>query len=264
MSEIHSILAVVSRRSLILLDEICRGTETVKGTCLAGSFVERLDDVGCLGIVSTHLHDIFDLPLILKNTIYMAMGSEVVDGFTKPTWKLMDGICRESLAFETAKKEGIPEKITKRAEELYRLYPTIDVYSQTIGERSKQEYLISENAMINSPSFSCTEMLKSPEILQKGVENAIMEVCHVMFLELHKKKSITKLPSINCIYIGAREQPPPSTIGTSSVYVLFRADNKLYIGQVWLHFLFISISLTLFSAYIIHNLYVTSCSPMIS
>ncbi|EEF34012.1 ATP binding protein, putative [Ricinus communis] len=108
MSEIRSLIAGASSRSLVLIDEICRGTETAKGTCIAGSIVETLDKIGCLGIVSTHLHGIFDLPLDTKNTMYKAMGTEYVDGQTKPTWRLRDGICRESLAFETAKRERDP------------------------------------------------------------------------------------------------------------------------------------------------------------
>ena len=119
MSEIRSLVTGASSRSLVLVDEICRGTETAKGACIAGSIVETLDRIGCLGIVSTHLHDIFDLPLDTSNTVYKAMGTEYVDGRTKPTWRLIDGICRESLAFETAKKEGMPESIIQRAEDLY-------------------------------------------------------------------------------------------------------------------------------------------------
>ncbi|KAI3979059.1 hypothetical protein MKX01_016234, partial [Papaver californicum] len=119
MSEICSIITGATSRSLVLVDEICRGTEMAKGTFIAGSITETLDDIGCLGIVSTHLHRIFNLPLKTNNTVFKAMGSEIVDGHPKPTWKLIDGICRERLAFETVLKEGIPEAMIQRAGELY-------------------------------------------------------------------------------------------------------------------------------------------------
>ena len=80
MSEIRALVSRATARSLVLIDEICRGTETAKGTCIAGSITERLDTVGCLGIISTHLHGIFDLPLSLSNTEFKAMGTEVIDG----------------------------------------------------------------------------------------------------------------------------------------------------------------------------------------
>uniref|UniRef100_A0A175YP34 DNA mismatch repair proteins mutS family domain-containing protein n=1 Tax=Daucus carota subsp. sativus TaxID=79200 RepID=A0A175YP34_DAUCS len=57
MSEVRSIISGATSRSLVLVDEICRGTETAKGTCIAGSIIETLDFIGCLGIVSTHLHE---------------------------------------------------------------------------------------------------------------------------------------------------------------------------------------------------------------
>ncbi|KAI4345048.1 hypothetical protein L6164_012216 [Bauhinia variegata] len=92
MSELRSMILATTKRSLVLLDEICRGTETTKGTCIAGSVIDTLYRIGCLGIVSTHLHGIFDLPLNTKNTVDKAMGTACIDGQTKPTWKLIDGI----------------------------------------------------------------------------------------------------------------------------------------------------------------------------
>lgn len=55
------------------------------------------------------------------------MGTKEVDGRYYPTWKLVDGACRESLAFEVARKEGVPADVVDRAEELCvtkMLYPT--------------------------------------------------------------------------------------------------------------------------------------------
>ncbi|CBI23729.3 unnamed protein product, partial [Vitis vinifera] len=212
MSEMRSIITGATSRSLVLIDEICRGTETAKGTCIAGSIVETLDKIGCLGIVSTHLHGIFTLGLNTKNAICKAMGTEYVDGKTKPTWKLIDGICRESLAFETAQKEGIPETIIRRAEELY-----LSIHSKD---------LITGGTIC--PKIESTNEM---EVLHKKVESAVTIVCQKKLKELYKQKNTSKLPEINCVAILPGEQPPPSTIGASSVYVLFSTDKKLYVGE---------------------------------
>jgi len=45
------------------------------------------------------------------------MGTTCIDGQTKPTWMLTDGVCKESLAFETSKREGIPDIIILRDED---------------------------------------------------------------------------------------------------------------------------------------------------
>ncbi|XP_057960090.1 DNA mismatch repair protein MSH1, mitochondrial isoform X2 [Malania oleifera] len=242
MSEIRSIITGATSRSLVLLDEICRGTETAKGTCIAGSIVETLERIGCLGVVSTHLHGIFALPLNTKNTVHKAMGTVCIDGQIKPTWKLMDGICRESLAFETAQNEGIPETIIQRAEELYLSVCTNGVSSAR--NDTKLEHFCSEpNANGSDEAYFQPRAIKAgaahPKTnstnrrgnAQKEVESAITIICQKKLIDLYKQKNMSELAEVNCVTIGARELPPPSTIGASSVYVMFRPDKKLYVGE---------------------------------
>ncbi|CAK7327326.1 unnamed protein product [Dovyalis caffra] len=240
MSEIRSLVTGASSRSLVLVDEICRGTETAKGTCIAGSILETLDRIGCLGIVSTHLHGIFDLPLDTNNTVYKAMGTEYVDGRTKPTWRLIDGICRESLAFETAKKEGIPESIIQRAEDLYFSAYAKGVVSGKTGNSVGQ---FSSGRIVNgsdeapllagttAPLHHNTHSTKVVDTVgKKDIENAITMICQKKLIELYKQKNTSELVAVQCVAIGAREQPPPSTVGASCVYVMLIPDKKLYIG----------------------------------
>ncbi|KAM7485351.1 hypothetical protein LguiA_001360 [Lonicera macranthoides] len=231
MSEIRSIITGATSRSLVLVDEICRGTETAKGTCIAGSIIETLDTISCLGIVSTHLHDIFTLPLATKNTVNKAMGTEYIDGQTKPTWKLIDGICKESLAFETAQREGVPDKIIQRAEELYLLAYSKDSVSRKKDAKDPNKIygqLGGIQKKVITPTF---ESMDRMEILRKEVESAVTIICQKKLIELYKKKNISELATVNCVLIAAREQPPPSTIGASSVYVILRPDKKLYVGE---------------------------------
>nr|KAJ0220783.1 hypothetical protein LSAT_V11C200064750 [Lactuca sativa] len=214
MSELRSIITGATSNSLVLVDEICRGTETAKGTCIAGSFVETLDSIGCLGIISTHLHDIFKLPLNTNNTVFKAMGSEFVNGQTKPTWKLTNGICRESLAFETAQREGVPETIIQRAQQLYAsVYTHNKTYNDTIQE-SSQESTSFVSSIVNESTDQMEKVLKD-------LEKAVSLIC---------KKSKSEV-LIRCVVIAPRKQPPPSVIGASSVYVIIRPDNRLYVGE---------------------------------
>ncbi|KAL7615028.1 hypothetical protein Lser_V15G06024 [Lactuca serriola] len=214
MSELRSIITGATSNSLVLVDEICRGTETAKGTCIAGSFIETLDSIGCLGIVSTHLHDIFKLPLNTNSTVFKAMGSEFVNGQTKPTWKLTNGICRESLAFETAQREGVPETIIQRAQQLYAsVYTHNKTYNHTIQE-SSQESTAFVSSIVNESKDQMEKVLKD-------LEKAVSLIC---------KKSKSEV-LIRCVVIAPRKQPPPSVIGASSVYVIIRPDNRLYVGE---------------------------------
>ncbi|KAK6161197.1 hypothetical protein DH2020_004578 [Rehmannia glutinosa] len=235
MSEIRSIITRATSKSLVLIDEICRGTETAKGTCIAGSIIETLDAVSCLGIVSTHLHGIFDLPLRTKNAVFKAMGAELIDNQTMPTWKLIDGICRESLAFETAQREGVPVELIQRAEELYT-----SVYAKDSlrTDKSKSKHFIAPTVQ---KSYNVTDRQSHPEkevvqsgsveILCKEVETAVVSICQKRLTDLYKKNDILAPSAMRCVLIGAKEQPPPSTIAASSVYVMLRPDRKLYIGE---------------------------------
>ena len=236
MSEIRSLLSAMTSRSLVLIDEICRGTETEKGTCIAGSIVETLDAIGCLGIVSTHLHGIFDLPLRRTKTVNKAMSAEFVDGQTVPTWKLVDGICKESLAFETAQREGVPESLIERAQQLYS-----SVYANKLQLKEMRHHFCDSNSDVNltteahsglSTVFYNKSFSTQIDTFRKDVLAAVTTICQKKLNDLCKVENAPQFSEINCIFIAAREQPPPSTIGASSVYVMLRPDNKLYVGEV--------------------------------
>ncbi|XP_058724306.1 DNA mismatch repair protein MSH1, mitochondrial [Vicia villosa] len=242
MSEIRSIIAGTSKKSLVLVDEICRGTETAKGTCIAGSIIETLDKIGCLGIVSTHLHGIFTLPLNLKNTVHKAMGTTCIDGQTKPTWKLTDGICKESLAFETAKREGVPEIIIERAEDLYlSVYAKKMLSAENFAKQEEMSTNVNGNSLngthhhskkfISDTSHEGISLANPMEVSHKEVENAITVICQDFIMELQRKTNTPDLTKIKCFLIGTRELPPPMTIGSSSVYIMLRPDKKLYVGE---------------------------------
>ncbi|XP_050941994.1 DNA mismatch repair protein MSH1, mitochondrial isoform X3 [Cucumis melo] len=245
MSEMRSIVNRVTERSLVLIDEICRGTETAKGTCIAGSIIEALDKVGCLGIVSTHLHGIFNLPLDTKNIVYKAMGTVSAEGRTVPTWKLISGICRESLAFETAKNEGISEAIIQRAEDLYLSNyakegisgkETTDLnffvsYHPSLNGNGTGKFNLKSNGVMIKADQPKTETTSKTGVLWKKLEGAITAICQKKLIEFHKDKNTLKPAEIQCVLIDTRENPPPSTIGASSVYVILRPDGKFYVGQ---------------------------------
>ncbi|RZB87022.1 DNA mismatch repair protein MSH1, mitochondrial-like isoform X2 [Glycine soja] len=234
MSELRSIIGGTTNRSLVLVDEICRGTETAKGTCIAGSIIETLDGIGCLGIVSTHLHGIFTLPLNKKNTVHKAMGTTSIDGQIMPTWKLTDGVCKESLAFETAKREGIPEHIVRRAEYLYQLVSAKEMlFAENFPNEEKFSTCINVNNL-NGTHLHSKRFLSGAnqmEFLREEVERAVTVICQDHIKDLKCKKIALELTEIKCLIIGTRELPPPSVVGSSSVYVMFRPDKKLYVGE---------------------------------
>jgi DNA mismatch repair ATPase MutS len=182
------------------------------------------------------LHDIFDLPLSLNNTDFKAMGSEVVNGCIQPTWRLTDGICRESLAFQTARKEGMPDLIVKRAEELYLTMSRSNRQTSSTIHHGPSIVNSNVNGLVDMPDGlgNGLELMSGAfALLQKDVESIVTAICKDKLLDLYNKRSISEPVEVVCVTVGARQQPPPSTVGRSSIYIIIRRDNKLYVGQVF-------------------------------
>jgi hypothetical protein len=105
--------------SLVLVDELGKGTEPFSAACIAAAVLEDLSQKGCRGVFATHHHLILDMPLEAPGLRRMAM--EVVEGDGGrliPTWRVVEGNCRRSLALQVAKEAGLPEKVTLRAQKL--------------------------------------------------------------------------------------------------------------------------------------------------
>ncbi|PSC73121.1 DNA mismatch repair mitochondrial isoform X1, partial [Micractinium conductrix] len=78
MTEMRYVLDDVTPRSLVLVDELGKGTEVRAGAALAGALMERLDGSRCRGLFATHLHSLLDLQLQLPNTERLMMEVESV------------------------------------------------------------------------------------------------------------------------------------------------------------------------------------------
>ena len=115
-----------SARSLVMIDELGRGTSVRDGAGLAGAVLETLDSMGVGCIFATHLHELLRLPLRLKNVTLKRMGISSSDasatgrssaaGISSTfSYKLEDGVCLDSLALDTAAEFGLSSEIIERA-----------------------------------------------------------------------------------------------------------------------------------------------------
>eukprot|EP00977_Amphora_coffeiformis_P025658 scaffold21117_cov170-Amphora_coffeaeformis.AAC.2 len=125
MGDVAALLRCCGERSLVFVDELGRGTSPRDGTRLAGAVLEAMATAGMKGIFATHLHEILDLPLDGKDRITakrMAMYDKDKSGFESSfyqwTYRLEDGVCRDSMALVTAAQFGLPESVLSRAEVL--------------------------------------------------------------------------------------------------------------------------------------------------
>lgn len=127
LSETSAILKHATVNSLVLLDELGRGTATYDGTAIAAAVVNYLADLKCLTMFSTHYHSLVDNfhvdpRITLGHMACMVENEGDTDDPTEETvtflYKYSAGACPKSYGFNAAKLAGMPKSIIKRAHEV--------------------------------------------------------------------------------------------------------------------------------------------------
>jgi DNA mismatch repair protein MutS len=119
MKDIQQMTLYATRRSLVIIDELGRGTSTQEGMAIAQAVIEHLHTViGCKTLVSTHFHELAELGEQLKGLGNYSMavkesGEEVV--FLR---QLRQGAASKSYGIYCAQLAGLPETIIHRSEAL--------------------------------------------------------------------------------------------------------------------------------------------------
>jgi DNA mismatch repair protein MutS len=119
MSETAAIVHGATDRSLVLLDEIGRGTSTYDGVSIAWAVTEHIHEkIGAKTVFATHYHELTQLGDLLPgvknmNVAVREVGSEIV--FLR---RLMDGGADRSYGIQVARLAGLPDEIVLRAREL--------------------------------------------------------------------------------------------------------------------------------------------------
>ena len=101
-----------SGRTLVLVDEPCRGTSTVDAVALLEAILHNLNP-DTTAIFSTHFHE-----LQLEETSrirWVQLGARVIDGDCHPDFKYSPGRCTNSLALHIAMAVGLPLDVVRRA-----------------------------------------------------------------------------------------------------------------------------------------------------
>jgi DNA mismatch repair protein MutS len=123
MSETANILNHATSKSLVLLDEIGRGTSTFDGLSLAWAISEELltkDKKGIMTLFATHYHELTGLAKKFKRCKNMHVGVREWEDKVMFLYALQDGAIDQSYGIHVASIAGIPERVIKRAEEILK------------------------------------------------------------------------------------------------------------------------------------------------
>lgn len=120
MVETANILNNATGRSLIILDEIGRGTSTFDGVSIAWSVVEYLNDKipGSKTMFATHYHELTELSEIHGSVKNYHLAVQKWKDNIVFLYKVTEGVCDESFGVKVAKMAGLPAEVVKRAERI--------------------------------------------------------------------------------------------------------------------------------------------------
>lgn len=162
---VKSILETADRRTLVLIDEMASGTDPGEGVGLSIAVLEELRRRDSCVVVTTHFTEI-------KNFASSTAGCENArmefDAETlQPLYRLTIGEAGRSYAFAIAKKLGIPDAVTRRAEELTRRAQPLEVdpVRQVATTATGRDLDEAESAFDNAEIPTSKTMREDPSLL---------------------------------------------------------------------------------------------------
>ncbi len=158
MNETASILNNISPRSLILLDEIGRGTSTYDGISIAWAIAEYLHEnkkAKCKTLFATHYHELNEMTHKFNriknfNVSVKEVGKKIL--FIR---KLVEGGSEHSFGIHVAKMAGMPAQVVKRSEQI--LNDLEAMHSSVGGKKNKEEIKTSLNDSMQLSFFQLND-----------------------------------------------------------------------------------------------------------
>ena len=175
MKESQYAITHATRRSLLLFDEIGRGTSTYDGMALAQSMMEFIhENIGANTLFSTHYHELTVLEETLPQLRNVHVAATEEDGEVVFLHKVQEGAADRSYGIHVASLAGLPEEILTRANELLHFFESGENEQKAIivpkEERTEERELTKERVVIQEEQLTLFQ-----ESLLEDVRQAILE-----------------------------------------------------------------------------------------
>lgn len=180
MKEANYAVSNATKKSLILFDELGRGTATYDGMSLAQAILEYIhDNIGCKTLFSTHYHELTSLESNLRNLKNVHVSAKEENDSIIFLHKVKEGAVDKSYGIHVASLVNLPKGIIKRASEILDVYEKKktkkEVYTQTSlfldFEENKKNEIEEKIKKINPLEITPIEALNILDELKKDVVN---------------------------------------------------------------------------------------------
>lgn len=170
MNETASILNNISERSLILLDEIGRGTSTYDGISIAWSIAEFLHNNGIAQpktLFATHYHELNELAARFERIKNFSVATKELNNKVIFLRKLQEGGSHHSFGIHVAKMAGMPRYVVERANEILHQLEQKSIDAGDLDAKVKQ---------INQPAMQLSIFGAEPDPVLEALKEQLQDV----------------------------------------------------------------------------------------
>lgn len=131
MIEVATILNNATPNSLLVLDEIGRGTSTIDGLSIAWAVIEKIGKLGAKTLFATHFHELTELEGVISGVKNYRILIKEIGGTVVFLHKIVRGGANKSFGIEVAALAGVPSEVVLRAKEIMAKLEEADVGRDT-------------------------------------------------------------------------------------------------------------------------------------
>ncbi len=206
MNEVANILKNATKKSLLILDEIGRGTSTYDGLSIAWAVVEHIADTKKLGakaLFATHYHELTELEGRLKGVVNFCIAVKEQGDSIVFLRKIIRGGADKSYGIQVARLAGLPEEVLRRATEISEKLVKNDINAGEIFDNQLgqvEETKKAKNDMVFDGQLSLFEEPKEV-IIEETEEFDNSKYMQIINELLHVNvQAMTPLDALNCLY----------------------------------------------------------------
>lgn len=219
MWEVSNILKNATSKSLVLLDEVGRGTSTYDGLSIAWSVIEYITkngDLRCKTLFATHYHELVKLEGTIKGVKNYSVAVKKNEDSVIFLRKIIEGGADESYGIEVAKLAGLPEKVISRAREILLTLESENTFDINKLDSNNMEIFERRNDIAIDQSSQLSEKPKHNEGNQINNKTKKENLIHnnqkansnnmqLDFTFMEKQALIDKLTNINILALTPME-----------------------------------------------------------
>lgn len=179
MIETANILNQATHKSLVLMDEVGRGTATTDGLAIAHACVNRLVDIGCLTLFATHYFELTQLGQTSDEIRNVHVAASEIDGQLLLLHQICEGAASSSFGLHVAKMAGIPTQVLNDAKR-YLIDNLKAENEKTIDDKNDLAKSVtdkqpeSDNNAVLEPQASYA--IQSPNIVDNLKQNQLFSI----------------------------------------------------------------------------------------